>query len=185
MGRVYDPGMFSTPAANPEPTSGTVTRRLTSRVVTASDRVSAGLAEDRSGPLLVEWLRGRGHEVELVVVPDGDPVAEAVRAGIRAGAHLVLTTGGTGVTPRDRTPEVVAPLLDVEVPGIVEAIRRVGSAAGVVGAALTRGVAGIVEGERRTVVVTLPGSPGGVRDAIAVLDPLLDHLLDQVRGGDH
>lgn len=159
---------------------------VTSHVVTASDRASAGRAEDRSGPLLAEWLAGRGHTVERVVVPDGEPVAQAVRRAVEAGAELVLTTGGTGVTPRDRTPEVVAPLLSVEIPGIIEQVRAVGAAKGVAGAPLTRGVAGLVEGEHgRTVVITLPGSTGGVRDAIGVLDPLLDHLLDQVRGGDH
>lgn len=155
-------------------------------VVTASDRVSAGEAEDRSGPLLAEWLTSRGLEVQRVVVPDGEPVADAVASGIASGLALVLTTGGTGITPRDRTPDVVAPLLALEVPGIIELVRQAGTAKGVVGAALTRGVAGIAEGPTgRTVVVTLPGSTGGVRDAIEVLDPLLDHLLDQVLGGDH
>ncbi|GAA1379696.1 MogA/MoaB family molybdenum cofactor biosynthesis protein [Luteococcus sanguinis] len=155
-------------------------------VVTVSDRVSTGQAEDRSGPLLVDWLTGCGHEVQRVVVPDGDAVADAVRSAAEGGAALVLTTGGTGITPRDLTPQVVAPLLDVEIPGIIELVRRVGVDAGVVGAPLTRGVAGIIDGEAtRTVVVTLPGSPGGVRDAISVLHPLLDHLLDQARDGDH
>ncbi|HIW30364.1 MAG TPA: MogA/MoaB family molybdenum cofactor biosynthesis protein [Candidatus Luteococcus avicola] len=155
-------------------------------VVTASDRVSAGLAQDRSGPLLAEWLTGRGFLVQSVVVPDGEAVARAVERGIADGVPLVLTTGGTGITPRDRTPEVVAPLLEVEIPGIIELIRRAGAEAGVVGAALTRGVAGVACGPQgRTVVITLPGSTGGVRDSIGVLDPLLDHLLDQAGGGDH
>lgn len=154
-------------------------------VITVSDRISAGLGEDHSGPLLAQWLRNRGHDVSTVLVPDGEPVARAVRTGVDDGVTLVLTTGGTGITPRDLTPQVVAPLLDVEVPGIIEQIRAVGAAKGIAGAALTRGVAGIVEGPRRSVVITLPGGTGGVKDAITVLDPLLEHLLDQAEGGDH
>lgn len=155
-------------------------------VVTASDRVSRGVREDTSGLLLADWLQGRGWQTSRVAVPDGDPVVEAVRAAVDEGADLVVTTGGTGITPRDLTPEVIAPLLTTEIPGVLERVRAVGAAKGAVGAALTRGVAGLVEAEgRRVVVITLPGSPGGVRDAIEVLDPLLDHLISQARGGDH
>ncbi|MCT1457963.1 molybdopterin-binding protein [Aestuariimicrobium sp. p3-SID1156] len=158
---------------------------VSSVVVTASDRISSGIGEDRSGRLLAEWLRGRGFEVSQVLVPDGAPVAAAVSDAVASGAALVLTTGGTGITPRDLTPQVVAPLLSVEIPGILELVRAKGASAGVVGAALTRGVAGVIEGSVRTVVITLPGSVGGCRDAIDVLDPLLDHLLAQAAGGDH
>lgn len=175
------PGMV-----NPSParTAGSGVPR--SVVVTASDRISAGIGEDRSGPLLAGWLRGRGHVVDGVLVPDGAPVGAAVAEAVADGADLVLVTGGTGITPRDLTPEVVRPLLVVEIPGIIGEIRRVGCAAGIAGAALTRGVAGLVDGPGgRCVVVTLPGSTGGVKDSITVLDPLLDHLLSQARGGDH
>lgn len=172
------PTMVDSPAAT--------SPAVCSVVVTASDRISAGIGEDRSGPLLAEWLRGRGHDVGTALVPDGDAVGTAVADAVADGADLVLVTGGTGITPRDLTPEAVRPLLAVEVPGIIEEIRRVGCAAGIAGAALTRGVAGIVERDgRRCVVATLPGSTGGVKDSIKVLDPLLDHLLSQARGGDH
>lgn len=154
-------------------------------VITASDRISAGIGEDRSGPILANWARERGHDVSSMLTSDGQPVAEAVREAAAAQAELVLVTGGTGITPRDLTPEVVAPLLDVVIPGIIEQIRAVGYAKNIRGAALTRGVAGIINGPTRTVVITLPGSVGGVTDAIAVIDPILDHLLDQAAGGDH
>lgn len=169
-----------TPVGSPAP-SGTL-----SHVVTVSDRVAAGARQDESGPVLLGWLRGLGHQVSQEVVPDGEPVARAVRQAFADGAHLVLTTGGTGVGPRDLTPEHVAPLVVVEVPGLVELVRAAGIARGVPTAALTRGVAGIVEsGGRRGVVLTLPGSPAACRDAVAALDPVLPHLLAQVAGGDH
>lgn len=152
-------------------------------VVIASNRASAGVYEDRSGPLVVEAMRAWGLEVDHpVVVPDGTPVGEAVEAAIGAGAALVITSGGTGINPTDRTPDVVAPLLDRELPGVAEAIRAFGIAAGVPTAALSRGIAGVA-GD--TLVVTLPGSTGGTRDGLAVLDGLVPHALDQLRGGDH
>lgn len=159
---------------------------VTSCVVTVSDRVSAGEAEDRTGPEIVAWLEQLGHRVERRVVPDGDQVAAAIRQAAAGGAGLVLTTGGTGISPRDLTPQAVQPLLRVEIPGIMEQIRQRGAAAGVAGAALTRGVAGLVDGpDGPVVVVTLPGSMGGVRDGLAVLQPLLAHLLEQAKGADH
>ncbi len=151
-------------------------------VVTVSDRSARGERADASGPLLAGLLRELGLSVgDPVVVPDEvDAVQEAVRAAA-ASYDLVVTTGGTGLSPRDVTPEAVAPLLDRQVPGIAEALRA-RNAAAVPTAVLSRGVAGTIG---TTLVVTLPGSTGGVRDGIAVLAGVLDHALAQLRGGDH
>lgn len=151
-------------------------------VVTVSDRSARGERPDASGPLLAGLLRELGLSVaDPVVVPDElEAVQEAVRTAA-ASCDLVVTTGGTGLSPRDVTPEAVAPLLDRQVPGIAEALRA-RSAAAVPTAVLSRGVAGTIG---TTLVVTLPGSTGGVRDGIAVLAGVLDHALVQLRGGDH
>jgi molybdenum cofactor synthesis domain-containing protein len=152
-------------------------------VVTASGRAAAGIYADRGGPLLVEGLREQGFEVDgPLVVPDGDPVAQALRDAVRQEYDVVLTTGGTGLSPTDRTPEATRLVLDREVPGIAESIRAVGVGAGVPTAALSRGLAGLAG---RTLIVNLPGSPGGCRDGLTVLAQLLPHAVDQVRGGDH
>jgi molybdenum cofactor synthesis domain-containing protein len=152
-------------------------------VVCASNRAAAGVYEDTTGPLIVEALTGLGFEVTgPVVVPDGDPVGAAIREAVQGGARAVLTTGGTGLTPTDRTPEVTRALLDREVPGIAEAIRAYGIAAGVPTAALSRGLAGVCGS---ALVVNLPGSRGGVKDALAVLSPMLVHAVEQIRGSDH
>lgn len=156
---------------------------LPAAVVVASNRAAAGVYEDTTGPLIVAALREWGFEVDgPVVVPDGAPVAGAISAAVAAGARLVLTTGGTGLTPTDRTPEVTRPLLDREVPGIAEAIRAYGVANGVPSAVLSRGVAGLVG---VALVVNLPGSRGGVRDALTVLRPIAVHAVEQVVGSDH
>jgi molybdenum cofactor synthesis domain-containing protein len=156
---------------------------LPATVVSASNRAAAGVYEDTTGPLIVEALTGLGFEVTgPVVVPDGDPVAEAIRGALDAGARVVLTTGGTGLTPTDLTPEMTRPFLDREVPGIAEAIRAHGSAKGVPTAALSRGLAGVAG---NALVVNLPGSRGGVKDGLAVLGPLLVHAVEQITGSDH
>ncbi|MFC6288182.1 molybdenum cofactor biosynthesis protein B [Nocardioides sp. GCM10027113] len=152
-------------------------------VVVASNRAAAGIYADETGPVIVDFLRRLGFAVgDPVVVPDGDPVGQAITSAAVAGARLVLTTGGTGLTPTDRTPEVTRALLDFEVPGIAEAMRAAGVAKGVAGAVLSRGVAGVVGS---CLVVNLPGSRGGVKDGLAVLEPVLVHAVEQVVGSDH
>ncbi|MFI0710700.1 molybdenum cofactor biosynthesis protein B [Streptomyces inhibens] len=151
-------------------------------VVTASNRAAAGVYADKGGPLLAEGLAAMGFEVDgPQVVEDGDPVAAALRAAVEARYDVVLTTGGTGVSPTDRTPEATRRILDYEVPGIPEAIRAAGRTK-IPTAALSRGLAGIAG---TTLIVNLPGSTGGVRDGLAVLADLLPHAVDQIRGGDH
>ena len=156
---------------------------LRAEVVVASNRAAAGVYEDTTGPVLVDFLRELGFAVDPpVVVSDGDPVGAAISAAAAGGARVVLTTGGTGLTPTDRTPEVTRALLDYDVPGIAEAIRAYGVAQGVPTAVLSRGVAGVVGS---CLVVNLPGSRGGVKDAIAVLRSILVHAAEQVVGSDH
>jgi molybdenum cofactor synthesis domain-containing protein len=151
--------------------------------VTISTRAAAGVYEDRSGPVLADLLREAGCEVDgPIVVPDGAPVELALRDAITAGYDVVVTTGGTGLNPNDLTPEMTRLVVDREVPGIAEAIRAAGVAAGVPSAALSRGVAGQAS---RTLIVNLPGSTGGVRDGMAVLGRLIGHAVDQAGGGDH
>lgn len=151
-------------------------------MIVASNRAAAGVYPDRTGPVIVSWLVERGYSApEPVVVGDGEPVADAVRAAVGDGVDVLITTGGTGIAPTDRTPEATRPVLDLELPGLAEAIRTAGLP-GVPTAVLSRGLAGVAG---RTLVVNLPGSTGGVRDGLSVLAGVLDHAVSQLHGGDH
>jgi molybdenum cofactor synthesis domain-containing protein len=163
--------------------AGAQGRAVRALAVTVSNRAAAGVYEDRSGPVLARLLAEAGCSVDgPLVVPDGEPVEVALREAVTAGYDVVVTTGGTGLTPGDLTPEMTRRVLDREVPGIAEAIRAGGAAAGVPAAILSRGIAGLAGA---VLIVNLPGSTGGVRDGMAVLGPILAHAVDQAHGGDH
>lgn len=157
--------------------------RGTARVITVSDRASAGIYEDRSGPVLVAGLRALGLGVpDATIVPDGDAVRAALLDAVRADVDVILTTGGTGLGPRDLTPDVTATVIERPVPGLAELLRADGLAHGVPAAVLSRGIAGVVG---RTLVVNVAGSPGAARDAVRALAPVLPHALDQLAGRTH
>jgi molybdenum cofactor synthesis domain-containing protein len=157
--------------------------RYTAAVITVSDRSAAGSRVDAGGPLAVSALREAGFECDdATVVPDGaESVESALRSALASGARLIVTTGGTGVGPRDRTPEGTRPVLDREVPGIAEELRRRGAEVLPAGM-LTRGLAGMAG---NALIVNLPGSPGGVRDGMPVILSVAAHVLAQADGGDH
>jgi molybdenum cofactor synthesis domain-containing protein len=152
-------------------------------VITVSTRAAAGVYPDKSGPIIVSALDDLGFQVTgPMVVPDGDAVGAALRDGVAAGHAVVITTGGTGLSPRDYTPEQTSAVVDREVPQLAAAIARYGTDHGVPTAVLSRGVAGVAA---RTLIVNLPGSSGGARDGMAVLGPVLMHAVSQLRGEDH
>lgn len=150
--------------------------------LTVSNRVHAGVYDDTAGPVIIDVLRSLDFTVTSQVVPDGDPVGAALRAAVADGIDVVITTGGTGLTPLDTTPEETRGVIDREIPGIAEAIRAYGVEHAVPTAALSRGIAGVAG---RTLIVNVPGSAGGARDGMAVLAPVLVHAVEQIAGGDH
>ena len=153
---------------------------MKARVIVASTRAATGVYEDTGGPILKRGLEEIGFEVgEVVVVADGEPVRSALVSALDSKPDVIVTTGGTGISPTDKTPDVTRALLDYEVPGIADAIRRRGATPL---AALSRGLSGVAG---RTLIVNLPGSTGGVRDGLSVLADLLPHAVEQLKGGDH
>lgn len=165
-------------------TASRMSSSIRALAVTVSNRAAAGIYEDKSGPVLVEALREAGCSIVdgPLVIPDGESVAAALRDSVAAGYDIVVTTGGTGLTPRDQTPEMTRRVIDREIPGIGEALRFAGVSSGIPSAMLSRGIAGV---SGSTLIVNLPGSTGGVRDGMAVLGPVLGHAVSQINGGDH
>lgn len=156
--------------------------RRSARVVIASTRASEGVYADECGPIIAEWLSERGFSAdEPRVVADGNPVGDALNDALDDGVDVIITSGGTGISPTDTTPEQTVAVLDYIIPGLADEIRRSGLPK-VPTSVLSRGVCGVAG---RTLVVNLPGSAGGVRDGLAVLDGVLDHALDQLAGQDH
>jgi molybdenum cofactor synthesis domain-containing protein len=154
----------------------------TARVIIASTRAATGVYEDRTGPIIVDWLNKRGIVAPApTVVPDGSEVAQALLAAVAEKAGVVITSGGTGISPTDGTADATADIVDFQIPGLADAIRRSGLPH-VPTSVLSRGICGVRDG---VLIVNLPGSTGGVKDGLGVLDGVLEHALDQLAGKDH
>ena len=165
--------MNAPPAVPPQPS------RRTAAVLIASTRAARGIYEDECGPLAADWLYALGFDVVLAeVVPDGAAVGESLRRMQALEPAVILTSGGTGLTADDATPEQTLPLLEREVPGVMEAIRAAGRTTTPM-AAISRGYAGTAG---RTFIVNLPGSPGAVADGLTVLEPIIGHICGQLEG---
>jgi molybdenum cofactor synthesis domain-containing protein len=155
----------------------------TALVITVSTRAAAGVYADKSGPVVAAALRDLGFRVDgPVIVSDGDEVGDALRAAVAGGHAVVITTGGTGLHPRDQTPEQTRSVVEREVPQLAAQVARYGVDHGVPTAVLSRGIAGVAQG---TLIINLPGSSGGAKDGMAVVGPLLRHAVSQLHGGDH
>ena len=164
--------------AVPEPTAPRAVNR-TAGVVIASNRAAAGSYPDRTGPIISQWLQEQGFApLPIRVVPDGAPVREALAALLEEGPGVIITSGGTGITADDLTPEMTAGFLQKQLPGVAEAMRAAGAAKTPL-AVLSRGLAGV---SGRTFIANLPGSAGGVRDGLQVLAPILEHICTQLAG---
>ena len=159
---------------------------IPARVITVSDRCFAGVAQDLSGPLAARLLAEHGIDATVAIVPDEvEDIRRAITDAAASGARLVLTTGGTGLAPRDVTPEATEPLLVTRIDGLADAIRRRGEEK-IASAALSRGLVGVTaRSPEGALVVNAPGSRGGVSDTVAVIGPLVAHIVDQLAGGDH
>ena len=182
MVKAVDPGATMTDVRVVEKTGGksspVVVTPNTAIVLVSSTRSAAGTQDDTTGPRIAAWLDERHFSTQTEIVADAD-IATALAAAVAAHPAVIITTGGTGASPTDRTPEATRAVLDRELPGVAEAIRALGLTKTPT-AALSRALAGVAQG---TVVVNLPGSPGGVKDGLSVLDELLPHLVAQVAGG--
>ncbi len=156
---------------------------FTAQVITVSTRGSQGVRADTSGEILVAALTELGLACSpTIIIPDGPEVSTEIKRAADSGHSLIVTTGGTGISPTDQTPEFTRMVIDREVPGIAEAIRAYGRGNGIATAALSRGIAGQVG---NSLVVNAPGSPGGARDAAAVLGEIVIHAIEQITGSDH
>ncbi|MCC3273132.1 MogA/MoaB family molybdenum cofactor biosynthesis protein [Arthrobacter zhangbolii] len=153
--------------------------RRTAAVLIASTRAAAGVYEDECGPLIADWLYALDYDLVLAeVVPDGDEISASLRRILALAPSVLLTSGGTGLSPDDVTPDLTEPLLDRQLPGVMEAIRAKGLASTPM-AAISRGYAGTAGG---TFIVNLPGSPSAVADGLAVLEPIIGHICGQLEG---
>lgn len=164
-----------------------VTTTIPGAVITVSDRCSSGDAEDRSGPLAMAELEKFSVEVDrVVVVPDDvELIRAALQEAIDAGSRVIVTTGGTGITPRDVTPEASEPFISLPLDGLAQQVRLAGLEATPL-ATLSRGLIGATaRGDGAALIVNAPGSPGGVKDAIGVVGPLVGHILGQLAGRAH